>query len=91
MKDVTGREIKVGDTVIYAEGYGSSGARLRLREVSKINPQSVTTVHEYVNWRGEKKVAKSVIRNGDRVFILNEFDDTKIREKLAELEEWEDL
>lgn len=91
MNDVMDREIKIGDTVIYAQSYGNSGARLVLREVSKINPQSITVTYEYTNWKGERKSGKSVIRTGDRVFILTEYDDSEIRAKFAALEEWDEL
>jgi hypothetical protein len=72
MKDILGRTIKVGDTVL-TKGYGSQYMRL-VTKVLSVKPHHIMVEVDYYKWTGTGKIKakKRIQRTTPNVLVIND-------------------
>jgi hypothetical protein len=72
MKDILGRTVKVGDTVLTKE-YGSQYMRL-VTQVLSVKPNYIVIEVDYYKWTGSGRVKanKQIQRTSENVLVIND-------------------
>ena len=83
MRDFLGNLISVGDLVLFAGGQGYSG--IGIREVLKVNPNSITVIERGYLYYKNMKCTKGTIRDvKEKCLILSDKQKDEFENKMYE-------